>query len=106
MKQSELDYKQETGLAPRMTYVKCFDCGALTTHNELPNDEYIEWLEEKYEQSKNIKSDTEFKEDYEEALEVIKSLQYELSEMEDKLGLAEDKMEDMKYEIKELTGDR
>jgi predicted nuclease with TOPRIM domain len=100
MKQSELDYKQETGLAAS------FDQRIIDDYEVVYNSEYIEWLEEKYDQSKKIKSDKELREDYEESLSVIESLQYELSEMEDKLGLAEDKMEDMKYEIKELTGDR
>jgi hypothetical protein len=87
MKQSELDYKQETGLAPRMTYVKCFDCGALTTHNELPNDEYIEWLEEKYDELRKYQNEhhISWKLEFDNAVNEIGQLQDQLNDAIDEI---------------------
>jgi hypothetical protein len=90
MKQSELDYKQETGLAAKIVYAKCPDCGAYMMSTELMEEGYIEWLEEKYEhylkcQQALLDASEVSKHDWDNAVNEIGQLQDQLSDAMDEI---------------------
>jgi len=93
MKQSELDYKQETGLAASRVE-RVYDEKSRYEYETVPYDEYIEWLEEKYEGLKK------------EIAEVCIDWKSEYDDAVNEIGQLQEQLEEAQYEIKELTGDR
>ena len=100
MKQSELDYKQETGLASSQVQ-RVFDGHGSYEYETVYNSEYIEWLEEKYEEYLKCK------ETLSEASEISKqdwdNAMNEIGQLQDQLEQAEDELKDLKYEFRSRT---
>jgi chromosome segregation ATPase len=89
MKQSELDYKHETGLAASRVE-RVFDERGNWNYETVPYDEYIEWLEERYDEYLKCKQSlleaSEIsKQDWEHAVNEIGQLQQQIEDMEDEI---------------------
>ena len=89
MKQSELDYKQETGLAASRVE-RVFDFSGSYEYENIPYDEYIEWLEEKYDEylkckQSLIEASEVSKLDWDNAINEIGQLQDQLSDALDEI---------------------
>lgn len=94
MKQSELDYKQETGLVPQYGFLTCPDCGESLIDDDLYKQEYVEWLEEKYEHYLKCQQDL---------LEVSEVSQYDWDSAVNQIGQLQDQLSDAIDEIRNLS---
>jgi hypothetical protein len=89
MKQSELDYKQETGLASsQVQKVYDFDIEGTFNYETVYTDEYIEWLEEKYEAFLNLQKEhhESWKDEYDDAAYEIRELESKIQDLQDELN--------------------
>ena len=95
MKQSELDYKQETGLAASRVERVIKDLHGHYEHETVFNDEYIEWLEEKYDELLKERQvhHVSYQDEYDDA-------QYEIGQLQDQLEQALDEIRDLQHQIK------
>jgi len=96
MKEIRLEYKKETGNRPEFDNVLyCDNCDHMIDTANLYNEEYVEWLEDKYEgMEKELKGVCiDWKSEYDDAV-------YEIGQLQDQLENAEDEIRDLNYEIK------